>query len=151
SIALSEWGSADGLQSGKFRFQRGDILFGKLRPYFHKVGVAPIDGVCSTDILVIRPQEPDWFGLVLGHSSSEGFVRYTDARSSGTKIARTNWQERAQYEIALPPMPFAKAFTTAIRPMVETIVANIHQSRTLAEIRDALLPKLMSGEIRVPL
>ena len=55
-ISLSAWGSADRLASGKFRFRRGDILFGKLRPYFHKVGVAPVDGVCSTDIVVISPK-----------------------------------------------------------------------------------------------
>ncbi|MBI3617943.1 MAG: restriction endonuclease subunit S [Candidatus Omnitrophica bacterium] len=52
-ISLSEWGYADNLESNKFAFKRGEILFGKLRPYFHKVGIAPIDGVCSTDILVV--------------------------------------------------------------------------------------------------
>jgi type I restriction enzyme, S subunit len=77
-IALSEWGTADGLESNKFEFNRGEILFGKLRPYFHKVGVAPIDGVCSTDILVIRPKEPPWFGFVLGHVSSVNLVNHTD-------------------------------------------------------------------------
>ena len=40
-IALRQWSNADGLASGKFKFEQGDILFGKLRPYFHKVGVAP--------------------------------------------------------------------------------------------------------------
>ena len=51
SIALSEWESDTKLGSNKLEFKRGEILFGKLRPYFHKVGVAPLDGVCSTDIL----------------------------------------------------------------------------------------------------
>lgn len=149
SIALAEWGAADGLQSGKFRFQRGEILFGKLRPYFHKVGVAPLDGVCSTDIVVIRPVEPAWFGLVLGHSSSDDFVRYVDARSSGTKMPRTNWQDMAQYPVALPPSQLAEVFTNAVRPMIDAVIANIHESKTLAELRDTLLPKLLSGEVRV--
>ena len=70
-IALGEWGSADGLASGKFRFKRGDILFGKLRPYFHKVGVAPLDGVCSTDIVVIAPRGDSWYGFLLGHISRD--------------------------------------------------------------------------------
>jgi type I restriction enzyme S subunit len=48
SIALSEAGTAEGLVSGKFWFRTNDVLFGKLRPYFHKVGVAGCDGVCST-------------------------------------------------------------------------------------------------------
>jgi type I restriction enzyme S subunit len=55
-IALDSWGVADEVASGKLRFRRGDILFGKLRPYFHKVGPAPIDGVCSTDIVVAPPE-----------------------------------------------------------------------------------------------
>ena len=66
-IALSEWDAADGLESNKFEFKRGEILFGKLRPYFHKVGVAPVDGVCSTDIVVVTPRTQEWFGFVLGH------------------------------------------------------------------------------------
>jgi len=40
SIALSDWGVSDNVESNKFQFENGDILFGKLRPYFHKVGVA---------------------------------------------------------------------------------------------------------------
>ena len=52
-IALDDWGTAASVGSGKSRFRRGDILFGKLRPYFHKVVVAPVYGVCSTDILVL--------------------------------------------------------------------------------------------------
>ena len=49
-IALAEWGTSEALQSNKYEFRREDILFGKLRPYFHKVGVAPVDGVTSTSI-----------------------------------------------------------------------------------------------------
>ncbi|MYK81803.1 MAG: restriction endonuclease subunit S, partial [Gammaproteobacteria bacterium] len=49
SIALETWGFAGDVKSAKSRFEKGDILFGKLRPYFHKVGIAPVEGVCSTD------------------------------------------------------------------------------------------------------
>lgn len=64
-IGLSKWGVAGGLQSSKFSFECGEILFSKLRPYFHKVGVAPVGGVCSSDILVVALKRPSWFGLVL--------------------------------------------------------------------------------------
>ena len=47
SIPLSSWGQADEVASSKFIFNRGEILFGKLRPYFHKVGIAPVDGACQ--------------------------------------------------------------------------------------------------------
>lgn len=149
-IALSDWGTADGLASNKFEFRRGEILFGKLRPYFHKVGIAPVDGVCSTDIVVLSPRCEAWFGFVLGHVSSDAFVQYTNAGSTGTKMPRTNWREMARYAIVIPPESIAKALTEMIHPAVDRIVASIHESRTLAALRDTLLPKLISGELRVP-
>ena len=148
SIALSEWQTADGLGSNKYRFRKGEILFGKLRPYFHKVGVAPLDGVCSTDILVIQPIDSEWFGIVLGVVSSDEFIAYTNAYSAGTRMPRTNWKDMSKYEIALPQVDVAQKYTEFIRPFIERIIENIHQSRTLSQIRDALLPKLLSGELR---
>lgn len=149
SVALSDWGTADGLGSNKFEFKKGEILFGKLRPYFHKVGVAPMDGVCSTDIVVAAPRTPKWFGFLLGHMSSDAFVEYTSSASTGTKMPRTNWHDMEQYPVVLPPDPIAAAFSDLIRPSVDRILACVHESRTLAALRDALLPKLLSGEIRV--
>jgi type I restriction enzyme S subunit len=137
------------LESNKFEFKQGDFLFGKLRPYFHKVGVAPLDGVCSTDIVVVTPRTNNWFGFVLGHLSSTTFVEHTDAGSTGTKMPRTSWGEMARYAVVLPPENVAKASTGQVRPMVERINACIHESRALAALRDALLPKLLAGEIRV--
>lgn len=149
-IALSDWGVADNLESNKFEFKKGEILFGKLRPYFHKVGVALVDGVCSTDIVVITPKVDEWLGFVLGHVSSDAFVEHTNAGSTGTKMPRTSWSDMSRYSIALPPKAVAGAFTSFVRPIINRMAASIHEARTLASLRDALLPKLLSGELRVP-
>ena len=149
SITLPDWNSADKIGSGKCEFNRGEILFGKLRPYFHKVGVPAIDGVCSTDILVITPKASTWFGFLLGHMSSDELVSYTDMTSTGTKMPRTNWKDIARFEIVLPPASIAKSFDAQARTSVGQIHANIYESRTLATLRNTLLPKLLSGEIRV--
>jgi type I restriction enzyme S subunit len=148
-IALSDWGSADELESNKYQFKKGEILFGKLRPYFHKVGVAPVDGVCSTDIVVITARRDEWFGLVLFHVSSDEFVEHTNAGSTGTKMPRTNWQDMSRYDLVIPPKPIAEAFNAIIRLWVRQIIGSIHESRTLAQLRDTLLPKLISGELRI--
>jgi type I restriction enzyme S subunit len=148
-IALSDWGAAEGIESNKFEFRKGEILFGKLRPYFHKVGVAPVDGVCSTDIVVVAPKTPHWFAFVLYVVSSDEFVEYTNAGSTGTKMPRTSWVEMARYDIVLPPEAIAQAFTEMVRPEVDRIIAATHESRTLAALRDTLLPMLISGALRV--
>ncbi|MFH1314387.1 MAG: restriction endonuclease subunit S [Candidatus Eisenbacteria bacterium] len=147
--ALSEWGCAEELASGKFLFRRGEVLFGKLRPYFHKVGIAAIDGICSTDILVIVPKANQWRGFVLGIVSSDAFVNYTAMCSTGTKMPRTKWQDMRRYRIAIPPRALAEAFSQLVYPLMARIIATAHESRRLGSVRDALLPKLISGEIRV--
>jgi type I restriction enzyme S subunit len=97
----------------------------------------------------VRPRSEEWFGFVLGHLSSEAFVEHTTAGSTGTKMPRTSWAEMARYPAVLPPDPITQAFTAQIRPSVERILAGIHESRTLAAVRDTLLPKLISGELRM--
>ena len=54
----------------------------------------------------------------------------------------------ARYAVVIPPENVAKAFTSQVRPAVDHIIASIHESRTLAALRDTLLPKLISGELR---
>lgn len=149
SIALSDWGHADQVASNKFAFNQGEILFGKLRPYFHKVGVAVKDGVCSTDILVIRPRSEEWYGLVVGRVSGEDFISYADAVSTGTKMPRTNWSDVARFVLAIPDPRTADAYNQFTIKVLATIRQNILQSRTLTAVRDALLPKLTSGVLRV--
>ena len=150
SIALGDWKDAADVASGKSAFKKGEILFGKLRPYFHKVGVAPFDGVCSTDILVLAPHKgPEWFGFLLGHASSDELIQFTDLASTGTKMPRTNWSDISSFKVAVPPKSIAAAFARNIQPMLDRIHVNLHQSRTLATMRDTLLPKLLSGELQV--
>lgn len=149
SIALGEWGRAGEVTSGKNRFHLNDILFGKLRPYFHKVGLAPVDGVCSTDILTVAPVSKRWLSFALFHLSSTELVNYADSCSTGTKMPRVNWNDLARYEVVFPPERVAGALQELTSPMLNSILCNLRQSRALAALRDALLPKLLSGQIRV--
>ncbi|WP_188235766.1 restriction endonuclease subunit S [Sphingopyxis sp. LK2115] len=149
SIALSDWDGADKVSSGKLAFRKGDFLFGKLRPYFHKVGIAPVDGICSTDIVVLNSRKREAAAFVLACISQDEFVAFTDRTSDGTKMPRTSWGRMERYSLCIPNQAVLKSFNECIEPMLERIVANIHESRTLAATRDLLLPKLMSGEIRV--
>lgn len=149
SIALSQWQVDAEIASNKYRFKQGEILFGKLNPRFHKVGVAPITGICSTDILVIEPIGAEWFGFVLSLVSSDNFVAYTKAFSKGTTLPRTNWKDMSSYKTVLPKIEIAHKYTEFIQPIVKRIIKNIHESHTLSQTRDTLLPKLLSGKIRI--
>lgn len=149
SITLSDWEGAGKVTSGKLAFRRGDFLFGKLRPYFHKVGIAPIDGICSTDIVVLHARKRKAAAFVLACISQDEFVTFTDRTSDGTKMPRTSWGRMERYGLCIPSEAALAVYSSCVDPMLDRIIANIHESRTLAATRDLLLPKLMSGEIRV--
>ena len=149
SIGIGDWGSAIDVQSNKFSFKQGECLFGKLRPYFHKVCIAPVDSVCSTDILVITHQTKVWSSFILMLVSSDEFVDFTTSASTGTKMPRTSWEIMTRYPVVLPPENIASTFEAMTQAALNQIVRNIHESRTLAALRDAFLPRILSGELPV--
>lgn len=143
SIALNHWGNADQVASAKLKFEKGDVLFGKLRPYFKKVGLAPVDGICSSDILVIRSIRPVLRAFVLMVLSSPEFIDYTEAVSAGTRMPRVSWADVAKYQLQEPSDEAAEAFEHDARPILDLITSQIHESRSLVELRELMIPGLM--------
>lgn len=150
SLNLERWEAADGLESAKARFSEGDVLFGKLRPYFHKVIVAPFDGVCSTDILVCQAKRREYYGFTVMQLFSTALIDYADRLSNGAKMPRISWADLAAYALVVPTEQVAALYTQAIAPMLERMKANVFHAQTLATLRDTLLPRLISGQLRLP-
>jgi type I restriction enzyme S subunit len=148
-IALDLWSTAGGIASNKFVFQKGNILFGKLRPYFHKVGVAFISGICSTDILVLDSKCKELFSFLLMILSSDALIKYVSLASEGTRMPRTSWGYMKEYPICIPNNSVVSAFNTLVKVLINKIENNIFQIQTLTKTRDLLLPQLMSGKLRI--
>lgn len=149
SLSLDSWDDASGLESAKAAFNKGDILFGKLRPYFHKVVIAPFSGVCSTDILVCQPTQAAYYGVAVLHLFSETLISYADRLSNGAKMPRINWKDLAAYPAVIPSLPVAKCFSESVEPLFNRMLANAGHIQTLAALRDTLLPRLISGQLRI--
>ena len=149
SLVLTDWEMGANIESNKSKFNKGDILFGKLRPYFRKVGIAPLNGICSTDIIVLNSKKREYYGFVVEIASSSLFIDFTSAASTGTKMPRTSWSDLARYKMIIPPEPLAARYNEIVQPMFERIITASHESVALASCRDKLLPKLILGEIRL--
>ena len=72
-----------------------------------------------------------------------------ESRATGTTFAEISKQNFRPIRVVLPPKELMAAFTEKVAPLYAQITANLHQSRTLATLRDTLLPKLLSGELAV--
>lgn len=148
-ICLSEWGDSSEINSSKFRYYEDDILFGKIRPYFHKVGFALNSGVASTDAIILRNAKGLWSLLLMTVSSSE-FVNYTYQNcKEGAKMPRADWKQMESYPIMIAECATQSAFEEQIYIITRKIKILALQTNRLSEARDRLLPKLMSGEVEV--
>ncbi len=150
SICLGESGQAEELESVKNRFRKGDLLFGKLRSYFKKTGYAQFSGVCSTDIVVVRKKGEYGAGYACCLLASDPFIDFTVAASSGTRMPRTSWKDMCEFPFAIPSSSLLREFDSQFLRFINKIASNCIQSASLAELRDTLLPKLISGELRIP-
>lgn len=148
-LTLWNGGSGDDATSNKNRFSKGDLLFGKLRPYFHKVAIAPTDGICSTDILVIRCTDSAYREFMYLSLFQDEVIQFVSDASGGTRMPRTNWETLAGYDCVVPPQPVACAFGEIVAPMIETMMQCVSENAALTKIRDLLLPRLISGKLRV--
>jgi type I restriction enzyme S subunit len=150
SFTLSDWEPAKDLASGKTQFLEGDILFCKIRPYFHKVGFALRSGLASSDAIVWRvKEEVDW-PLVVCATASDHFVAVASKTvREGSKMPRADWNVLKKYPIPKPGNSLLKVFNDIIFPITAQCKTLALQNRALREARDLLLPRLMNGEIAV--
>jgi type I restriction enzyme, S subunit len=106
SIQLKRWGdiAADNTTFTRL-FRKGQMLFARRRAYQRKAAVAPFDGICSGDIIVMeaKPDKllPELLPFLI---HTDGFFDYAIQTSAGSLSPRTKWSHLAKYEFALPPL-----------------------------------------------
>lgn len=149
NIFLDSFGDSSEAMSNKSMFQPSDTLFGKLRPNFHKVVNAPGAGICSTDILVIRAKEPRLAAFLTLVCSCDELVSLAVRETTGTKMPRANWESISRYEFPFPNFEKALSLSEVAEKVIKSVYQTLSESRALAELRDYLLPRLMSGKITV--
>lgn len=147
SLALDAWETTTDLGSNKLEFKKGEVLFGKIRPYFHKVSVAPFDGLCSADTIVIHARRPEHYAFVVACVSSDAFVAHASATANGAKMPRANWDILEKYEVVIPYGNVADRYSAAFADIIAQQQALIFQIKNLRRTRDLLLPRLLSGQI----
>lgn len=142
-------GVTDGLDSAKWRFQAGDVLYGKLRPYFRKVVRPKFDGVCSTEIWVLRPKENVSREFLEWVTSTQEFTDFATAGSTGTRMPRADWDHVRTFSVSKSTGgEFVKA-VAASNIMWKQYWAIHDENEVLERTRDELLPLLLSGQVRV--
>ena len=143
------------IKSQKSRVAPGSVLLSKLNPEIERVwfvDVPPGDrSVCSTEFLVLRPRSPYGRSYVYCLARSPVFRQEIEGLVTGTSKSHQRARVGAILGLGVirPPEPLLAQFETKVGPLLERTLACRRESRTLASLRDTLLPKLISGELRV--
>tara|TARA_B100000686_G_scaffold90379_1_gene97004 strand:+ start:1632 stop:2903 length:1272 start_codon:yes stop_codon:yes gene_type:complete len=152
NLTLKNWLPYNEAASSLILFSKNDLLFGAMRPYFHKVTIAPFDGITRSTCFVFTPKVPGTLGFSLCLLNLDSTIRYSTDSSLGSTMPYAIWRNGlARHKIILPPPQIMVAFSAQIAPLIEKIRDGGLKIRNLSSARDALLPRLMSGELKVPM
>lgn len=149
SWVFNGFGRSNEANSNKSRLKKGDILFGNIRPYFHKVLLAPIVGICSSDIVVLRPKNSSYSGYTFLTVFSKTFIAQATTTSKGTKMPRGDWEALINYPVLIPSDDTLNHFESVFVDLADSARELNLTNENLKQARDLLIPKLVSGEIRV--
>lgn len=146
--------SSDDIKSNKYRLTHNSVMISKLNPNTKRIWrpyCISNTPVCSTEFIVYEPVKVSYRDFVYSIIDSEKFSNFLCAHTTGS----TNSRQRVtpsitlNYDIVLPDDETICMFSSIVSPMYDTIENNIKENQLLAETRDKLLPKLMSGELDV--
>ncbi|HWV56932.1 MAG TPA: restriction endonuclease subunit S [Longimicrobiales bacterium] len=143
------------IKSQKSRVIPGSVLLSKLNPEIPRVWLVDVQredrAICSKEFLVYRAREPHgraWLYCLLRSSRVRDELQ---GMVTGTSKSHQRVPPQAILRIEVPKAPdaIAQTFERVVEPLLKRVLMCRHESRTLAALRDTLLPKLISGELRV--
>lgn len=148
-LGISTVGDAALVESNKSRFSSGDVLYGKLRPYFRKFDRAGFDGVCSTEIWVLRGREPYGAATVSALVARPEFTDFAMQGSGGTRMPRADWKHVVAMPIQVPSQHELPTVEKRLENFWRASVDLQKEIDDLTRTRNELLPLLLSGKVRV--
>ena len=141
---LKRWGDAAEVKSAKSRFYPDDILYGKLRAYLDKAVIAEMEGICSTDILVVTVNSKTLPRFLVYLLHTHPLISHAVATSTGVNHPRTSWNSLGKFTFALPSLPEQRAIAHILQTIQEAKAARQREFALERERKAALMDYLFS-------
>lgn len=144
------------IQSNKYTVERYSILFSKLNPHKDKRVWLILDNVeenaiCSTELQVVKPKDISYLYFVYGWLTNSIYYNEIASGVGGTSGSHQRIDPKAIFTAPCVKVEeqIILDFNAQVEPLFKKQFENQQQIQTLTKLRDTLLPKLMSGEVRV--
>jgi len=133
--------------------KKGDLLFSGIgtigRVYL--IDRTPENWNISESVFTIRPNSLYTSELLYLLLLSEKMQDYAQSSASGSVQKGIRMADLKKFKVLIPPIDIVHKVSDILRTIIDNTKINHHQNGNLIRTRDTLLPKLMSGEIRVPI
>ncbi len=137
-------------QSSLVTFEESDILFGAMRPYLHKVAIAPFKGITRTTCFVIRPKNDKAYSYLYLTLFQKSSVDYADMICNGADRPYVVWNRGMErMKLFSPDTVTLEKFEIVAGPILQAIKGKYFLLRNLKQARDSLLGRLISGKLNV--
>lgn len=137
-LRLNGFGFSNDVASNKYHFNQDSFLFGKLRPYFRKLIKPKFQGICSTDIWVVKSKEGNDLNYLFYLFSTEEFIDLSYSGSSGTRMPRADWSFMKETSWKIPPLAEQKAIGEVLSSLDDKIDLLHRQNKTLENLAETL-------------
>ncbi len=136
------------LKSNKFLFDEDCVLYGKLRPYLNKIALPYFKGICSTDILPIKPIRNKSNRFFIAYLlKNPYYVRRATDQSTGANLPRLSPKQLESFEVYTPPISLQNQFAYIVEK-IESIKQKQNQATSeINTLFDALMQKAFKGEL----
>ena len=131
-------------------FCTGHILVSNIRPYFKKIWFATFDGGRSNDVLDFCPSIVGTNYFIFNILICDAFFNFMMQTAKGSKMPRGDKNAIMAYPVVAPTEVLQRAYSSLVEVYYKKININVLKNEVLTSLRDTLLPKLISGELRVP-
>lgn len=150
TFAVSEVRPNNEAQSSLITFNRDDIIIGAMRIYFHRVIIAPFDGITRTTCFTLCSRSKEYLAFNLLCCDQDSTIEYAQATSRGSTMPYAVWDGGlGEMMIEIPDKAIALEFNEIVLPIIRTIQSSFLENKRLQELRDGLLPRLITGELDV--
>ncbi len=138
TLRLSSIGDSADTQSAKKFFSTNDVLFGSLRAYFRKVVKPKFNGVCSTDITVLRSKNGNDQNFLYYFIANPHFIDFAAASAEGTRMPRVSWKFLSKTQWNFPPSADQKRISDILSAFDDKIELNNKISKNLEQTAQAI-------------
>ena len=148
-MSLHETVALENAMSGICRYSRRNILLSNRRVYFHKVCIAPFDGLTRDTVLVLEPYNSGNLGYLYETVFADEFILFATKHSYGSEQPVLSWTSAQKFNVLRPSNTIDKKYSEIVDSIIDSVLNNQIEIIKLTKQRDELLPLLMNGQATV--